>query len=150
MLSLLCFSECKCIYVGMNLNLYCMCSCKITCSAKEYVLKGGEQLTEAWWVFESVIVHHHHFGSSEAEHSNVVGSHLALDGTPEGDTGWCQPSEYTSSMFENENDMSIYAATLCQCSCRAVTKATCSTYVHCTSGVIKGSAVSFREQFEIS
>lgn len=71
MLSLLCFSECKCIYVGMNLNLYCMCSCKSTCSAKEYVLKGGEQLTEAWWVFEFVIVHHHHFGSSEAEHSKL-------------------------------------------------------------------------------
>lgn len=42
-----------------------------------------------------------------------AGSHLALDGTPEGDTGWCQPSENTSSMFENENDMFIYTVTLC-------------------------------------
>lgn len=43
-----------------------------------------------------------------------AGSHLALDGTPEGDTGWCQPSENTSSMFENENDMFIYTVALCE------------------------------------
>lgn len=45
-----------------------------------------------------------------------AGSHLALDGTPEGDTGWCQPSENTSSMFENENDMFIYTVALCESS----------------------------------
>ena len=43
-----------------------------------------------------------------------AGSHLALDGTPEGDTGWCQPSENTSSVFENESDMFIYTVVLCE------------------------------------
>lgn len=43
-----------------------------------------------------------------------AGSHLALDEAPEGETGWCQPSENTSSMFENENDMFIYTVALCE------------------------------------
>lgn len=71
-------------------------------------------------MFESVMVHHHHFGSSQAEHSRLgcmmPASHLALDGTPEGDTDWCQPLENSSSMFENENDMFIYTVALCDSS----------------------------------
>ena len=35
------------------------------------VLKGGKQLIEAGWVFESVMVYHHHFGSSQAEHGRL-------------------------------------------------------------------------------
>lgn len=37
-----------------------------------------------------------------------AGSHLALDETPEGDTGWCQSSENTSRTFEKDNDTFIY------------------------------------------
>lgn len=40
-------------------------------------------------------------------------SHLALDGTPGGDAGWCQPSENTSSMFKHEDDRFIFTAALC-------------------------------------
>lgn len=43
-------------------------------------------------------------------------SHLALDETPEGDTGWCQPSENTSSVFENKNGVFMYTAALCESS----------------------------------
>lgn len=31
----------------------------------------------------------------------------------EGDTGWCQPSENSSSMFDNENDMFIHSVAQC-------------------------------------
>lgn len=34
----------------------------------------------------------------------------------EGDTGWCQPSENSSSMFDNENDMFIYTTAPCSSS----------------------------------
>lgn len=47
---------------------------------------------------------------------HVAGSHLGLDETPQGDTGWCQPSQNTSSMFKNENAMFIYTVTLCESS----------------------------------
>lgn len=41
------------------------------CKRNMEVLKGDKQLIEAWWVSESVMVYHHHFGSSQAEHCRL-------------------------------------------------------------------------------
>ncbi|KAK5912515.1 hypothetical protein CesoFtcFv8_002378 [Champsocephalus esox] len=35
------------------------------------VLQGGKQLIEAGWVFETVMVYHHQFGSSQTEHGRI-------------------------------------------------------------------------------
>ena len=44
----------------------------ITHSAQEYdVLESGKQLIEAGWAFEFVVVYHHHFGSTQAEHGRL-------------------------------------------------------------------------------
>lgn len=91
------------------------------------VLKGDKQLIVArvgGWICDGVPSSlWEQPGWARQAWMHGAGSHLALDGTPKGDTGWCQPSENTSSMFEND----MFGYTVCSvwarqlCSCRAVT-----------------------------
>lgn len=70
------------------------------------VLKGSKQLTEAGWVFESVMVYHHHVGSSQAEHGRLACMKPAAIWL------WIEllrETQSTSSRLKNENDMFIFA-----------------------------------------
>lgn len=122
-----------------------MCACINTCSAKEYVLKGGKQLIEAGWVFESVMVHHHHFGSSQAEHGRLgcmipAAIWLWMGLLRETQAGAnlqktlpaCLRMRMTCSSILR---LCVTATTVLLQSCDTFTKTTCSTYVYCMSGV---------------
>lgn len=146
----LCFGWCECMHLNVNLKSsesiqFYMATCINTRSAKEYVFKGGKQLIEARWEFESVMVHHHHFRSSQAEHSRLgctmpaaiwLWMGLLRETQPGANLQITLPACLRMRMTcSSILWLCVTATTGFLQSCDTFTKTTCPTYVHSVSGL---------------